>query len=409
MTFSLCGCTPIFQKKVIELFEANVKNNQDATIGALSVYWRNHIYYYSDENGMTGIYQMNCDGSQAELITECRDIKKLQIKDGLLYFLEYDKEINNREIATKSYRLNSLNLETGEKKTIEIYATEQGSYGLWDFCVGDSNIVFTSLWYSTPTQKIEEATGIRRADGYYLKSLAELSEISRVSRRQFNYYLYNYDNWYIAGNVAKNLKEDMESPYVDDWAAIGIYEKEQKEPGFLYHAEVYGSKYNTRILYQGKDRLLITNQDALSIYNIKEKCQENREEVEGVLMFRNAVERGKHILLLATTKRGTEKILCMDIETGILEEIYETSKNSKIIYLNAECYTVLEENSLINVPFEGTVNKWNITKNIIKKGYKTDMCGDWLFITHWDARKKIRKLDYKINMKNIENTIIPLT
>lgn len=409
MTFSLCGCTPIFQKKVIELFEANIKNNQDAALGALSGCWGNHIYYYSDENGKPGIYQMNCDGGQAKLITECRDIKKLQIKDGLLYFLEYDKEINNREIATKSYKLNSLNLETGEKKVIETYGTEQGSYGPWDFCVGDSNIVFTSLWYSMPTQKIQEATGIRRTDGYYLKSLAELSEISRVSRRQLNYYLYNYDSWYIAGNFVKNLKEDMETPYVDDWAAIGIYEKEQKEPGFLYHAEVYGSKYNTRILYQGKDRLLITDQDALSIYNIKEKCQENRVEVEGVLLFRNAVERDKHILLLAMMKSGTEKILCMDIETGTVEEIYETSKNSKIIYLNAECYTVLEETSLINVPFEGTVNKWNITKNIIKKGYKTDMCGDWLFITHWDARKKIRKLDYKINMKNIENTIIPLT
>lgn len=406
--FCLCGCTPIFPKKVSEPLESNIKNNQNSAIGALSVYSENHIYYYSDENEISGIYRMSCDGSQVELVTECRDVKKLQIRKGVLYYLDFDKNVSNHEIITRTFILKKLNLKTGEKSTIELYGEEQKSYGTWDFCVGDSNIAFTSLTYNTPTQKLIEATGIKRADGYYLKSFSKLGKEMEASCSPLYYYLYSYDNWYLA-EIGVDLMEDVvETPFLDSWSAIGIYEKEQREPGFLYHAEVQRGGHDTRILYQGMNRILVANLGRLSIYNSREMHQENVVEAENVTVFKNAVEKDGKILLLAVTKNGTDKILCLDMETYDLKEVCEVPQNARIVYLNTLFYVVLDENSLTQIFFDGTANKWDLTKNMIKQGYRTDMCGDWLFITHWDARKKKRKLDFKINMEDIQTTITSL-
>ncbi len=53
--------------------------------------YNDRIYYFSDEIGQSGIYSMKTDGSGICFEVEAKDIQKLQLREGKLYYLCYER------------------------------------------------------------------------------------------------------------------------------------------------------------------------------------------------------------------------------------------------------------------------------------------------------------------------------
>lgn len=145
-------------------FLIQYKINNSANAGVIGAENENRIYYFSQENNISGIYSMKNDGSDIKFETEARDIQKIQANNGEIYYLSFEKVsygVEGEQWGNKFYSIKSLDLENyivnyyykvenSVKDIIEEY--RKGAYrGIWDFYyLGDDKFILKTVDVTVP-------------------------------------------------------------------------------------------------------------------------------------------------------------------------------------------------------------------------------------------------------------------
>lgn len=97
MVICMLSTTACLHVEVKEPFESNIKNHQESSYGSLAAFdGTRTVYYYADHDGVPGIYKMDTATSEPEFVVSYNDVKKIQIKDDNLYYLEYELDIRDK-------------------------------------------------------------------------------------------------------------------------------------------------------------------------------------------------------------------------------------------------------------------------------------------------------------------------
>lgn len=374
--------------EVKEPFMANIKNHQESVYGSLAVFDGNDtIYYYADHGDLPGIYKMNMSGEKIEFVVSSRDIKRIQIKNNNLYYLEYETDIQNTDISTKGYKLMKYDLARKESDQVVLYERKQNYYGIWNFCVGNKGIVFTDLTFLRNKRQTQEATAIKNWDGKYLGSVRQIGKCHEIKSKDYLFYLFDYDDLYCIcmGSDGNNAS------YVDIWGQIGVYDKNYTEP-------VIGGFIMPRIIGQGQE-LFVASYDHLMIYDDKKDKVQKEFIFENTTELENAKIYGDKVIVFGKTRNRNDQILSIDNHNGTVSQLFEASEKEHVLYFDQEHYILFDQGKITKYTYSGD-EIWTVNLGKIRntEGYKTDTSGDWLFVTHWNKRKKVRELDAIINM-----------
>lgn len=400
----LCACTPIFPKTVEVPSGAHLKNNWDVSVGNLAICHDNKVYYYSDENNVPGIYSMDEDGYNSRILLECDDIKKMQIKDQKLYYLQRKGSVKDSLLITETYELMQFDLETQEKQKIELSDIQGSYYGTWDFFIGDVGTIFNDLSYFSAVQKLFLETGIKQLNGRFVGNIHSLGNADVIDTIKDVFYLYDFGDVYCIGDRSLE-KPGNNRPYMTVYGSVGLFDKQENEKIFDFQPNVSGVKTKPNILYQDGDILFIVSGDGLTCYNNVEKKIIAEYQIPDMCVMKNAAGDNHKLLIIGMTTSGMDRIISFDMETGEIQTVFTGDENSMVVYFDSEKYVLMENKRVKEVILDNAGNM-NEGKEVsikidLKSGnYKTDVAGNWLFITHWDKRNKCRKLDYKINLKN---------
>ena len=389
--------------KVEEPFEANIKSSQESPYGSLAAYdGDGSIYYYSNHRDIPGIYKMDLTGTEREFMVPCKDIKKMQIKNNILYYLEYETDIHDGDMLTKGYRLMQYDIALSETKKIELY--ERGSLfspcGTWNFCVGDKGIIFTDLALSAPKKEIRECVGIKNFDGTYLKSMLQVGVPRCIQASNQNFYLYDYGDLYCVSRFGnESLDEDEDEPYVDYWMHLGIYDKGQNVSQFGNSPPNARTMIPRAKIIGRTKELLLSYADQLVLYDADQNEIQKEYVFENTMDLNNAKAYGNKIIIIGKTKDAKDQIIYIDKQNETKNQLFEASEEEHVLYFDQEHYILFDQGKITKNTYSGdevwTVNLGKIWNT---EGYKTDTSGDRLFVTHWNKRKKVRELDAMINI-----------
>lgn len=100
---------------------------------------------------------------------------------------------------------------------------------------------------------------------------------------------------------------------------------------------------------------------------------------------------GDTLTVFGKNKNQNEQIFSVDSQTGTANKLFEASEEEQVLYF--------DQGKITKNTYSGD-EVWTVNLGKIRntEGYKTDTSGDWLFVTHWNKRKKVRELDAMINM-----------
>ena len=375
--------------EVKEPFESNIKNHQESSYGSLAAFdGTKTVYYYADHDGVPGIYKMDTATSEPEFVVSCNDVKKIQIKDDNLYYLEYELDIRDKRMSTKGYRLMKYNFTRKKAEKVPLYDRWGSHYGTWDFYIGDKGIIFTDLILFASRKTTHDATGIKSRDGEYLKSMRQIGKPKIVKGTDLRLYLYNFGDLFCISIMDWGADESI---YVADWGEVGIYDKNQDEL-------VMGNSFTAKIIGQDSG-LLLTYGEQLILYDVekhkilKEYLFENTDRLNNTKVY------GDTLIIFGKNKNQNDQILSVDNQTGTINKLFEASEDEHVLYFDQEDYILFDQGEITKNKYSGD-EVWTVNLGKIRntEGYKTDTSGDWLFVTHWNKRKKVRELDAMINM-----------
>ena len=409
ISISICACTPLFPEVVKEPFETSIKNNWNSTSGDLAVFSNDKIYYFSDEGELPGIYSMDVDGTNAEFVVECDDIKTMQIKDDTLFYLQYTNSIKDSTIVTRVFQLMKYDLKSYEKSPISLYESKENYVGTWDFYISDIGIIFNDLRYASYIQSVLQITGVKEKEGIYLNTLNKIVRPNEIDNSKRNIYLYDLGDFYCIGGdgVKQDIYDKERFPYITYYEPAGLYDKGENENIFAYRANLDGSNYDTRIIYQDVQTLYIAYEGNIVAYDTLDKKVIDEYQFPEIAVVRNAKLKNRTLLMLGVTNENQDCILSLDLENGKTDTLKVFGEKAKVVYYDTDHYIISEgkelKKYLLDENQDGT-EEWNIKlkKGINKEYYKTDVAEKWLLISHWDKKEEVRKLDYKINIENGE-------
>ena len=104
-------------------------------------------------------------------------------------------------------------------------------------------------------------------------------------------------------------------------------------------------------------------------------------------------------LVLGKSKNRNDQILYVDDQNETVNQYFEASEDEHVLYFDQENYILFDQGTITKYSYIGE-RIWEVNLGKIRntEGYRTDTSGDWLFVTHWNKKKKVRELDALINM-----------
>lgn len=130
----LSGCIIWKTDKNIYEFYTNLKHDSKSPYGKRCAYYEGRVYFFSNQNKDAGIYSMDKSGGDLKFEgIKTKSIRKLQIKDGKIYFIGYTGKEKVGKTIDEKYSLQcknkktiqeiipnpELNINTDEQKSIE--------------------------------------------------------------------------------------------------------------------------------------------------------------------------------------------------------------------------------------------------------------------------------------------------
>jgi len=402
----ISGCTnqQITDEYRFNAFLIQYKNNNNSSLGVLCAVYNDRIYYFSDEMGQSGIYSMKTDGSDIRFEVKAKDIQKLQLRDGKLYYLYYEGISygkSNERWGNKSYSLKSKDLITDEiteykdieskiKGIMEKYQ-ENVYRGLWDFYyLGEDEFIVSYLNPVVPVMNFRLFSNKIKIDG-------EIPGLCTAERISFGKDIHSM-------NLRSPSKDNyLLSSGTNDYENIGTYDMAvydvESDSGFTLRDSVLSDIYMSNIFFRQENNLTIGSKNCIASYDL-EKKEINKtcviDKAEKLMLFDK-----KYIL---AKFKNREEIYEFDKEDFSARKVL-TNKKGYIIDVKDGGFIVIDKKYLYKKDLSGKeLWKVKLEKNYIKDEVKVEIAGDWLFIKSFDLKTEQSSLEEKIDLKNGKKT-----
>ena len=398
----LSGCTnqQYTDKYRFNEFLIQYKNNNNSTIGVLGVVYNDRIYYFSDEMGQSGIYSMKTDGSDIRFEVEAKDIQKLQLREGKLYYLYYEGISygkSNERWGNKSYSLKSKDLITDEiteykdieskiKSIMEKYQ-ENVYRGLWDFYYfGDDEFIVGCLDPQVPTMQFILVNNKITTDGIVF-DLNKAERISLENVNLFELHKVGADDYFVS-DAGTNTYNGISVGRFSVYNSI-------IDSGFTVRDSVIKGVGSMDICFKENNNLIMRAENCIASYDLDKKEITKTcyiDKAEKLMLFDK-----KYIL---AKFKNREEIYKFDKEAFSTQKVL-TNKKGYIIDINDDGYIVMDKKYLYKRNLSGKeLWKVKLEKNYIKDEVKVEVAGDWLFIKSFDLKSEQSHLEEKIDLKN---------
>ena len=402
----LSGCTnqQYTDKYRFNEFLIQYKNNNNSTIGVLCAVYNDRIYHFSDEIGQSGIYSMKTDGSDIRFEVEAKDIQKLQLREGKLYYLYYEGISygkSNERWGNKSYSLKSKDLITNEiteykdienkiKSIMEKY--QKNAYrGLWDFYyLGEDEFIVGCLDPQVPTMQFILVNNKITTDG----TVFDLNKAERISLENvslFELHKAGADDYFVS-DAGTNTYNGISVGRFSVYNSI-------TDSGFAVRDSVIKGVGSMDICFKENNNLIFRGENCIASYDLDKK-EVNKtcyiDKAEKLMLFDK-----KYIL---AKFKNREEIYKFDKEAFSTQKVL-TNKKGYIIDINDDGYILMDNKYLYKKNLSGKeLWKLKLEKNYIKDEVKVEIAGDWLFIKSFDLKTEQSSLEEKIDLKNGKKT-----
>lgn len=159
-----------------------------------------------------------------------------------------------------------------------------------------------------------------------------------------------------------------------------------------------GNSFTAKIIGQNSG-LFLTYGEQLIWYDAEKHKILKEYFFEDTDLLNNMKVFGDTLTVFGKNKNQNEQIFSVDSQTGTANKLFEASEEEHVLYFDQEHYILFDQGKITKNTYSGD-EVWTVNLGKIRntEGYKTDTSGDWLFVTHWNKRKKVRELDAMINM-----------
>ena len=415
----LAGCRE--NTETNQYLEISYKTNRHVPFGIFAAEYREKIYYYSDENGQTGIYQMDLEGSNPILCIPCEDIRGIQIINDWMYILMRQNTANENEI----YNVMKCSLDGKLMKTVlddelyKYYVDDQYG-GVNKFFIDEKENFFFHMYGYGKRKKITTSTYYQKEQwepiGKFVKELTKGS--IRVHGGNY-FYIYQIGNNYLVNNagIEVSKRNSNSSLYRNAVNAYG-YSATFNRPWWNNTANADKWDGESKIWNVSGNEIILSMNNVLFSYDIEngEIVWEKEVPVDELTYFNEEIvhvlceEEKIYILLEYNTPsifqevqdESGQVLYCLNCETGIIEEIHNCGTDGKIIYIEKGFFVSYENNAfrLYKKENEQWREIWDYTINTQIKdiGYQIDIAENWLFVKQFDRESKKASLVEKINI-----------
>ena len=406
----LTGCVARQSEPLYRVEKAKVvyKNNVNSEVGEISAVYKNRIYYFSQEKNVSGIYSMETDGNDIQLEVPSKDVKKIQIVDDLLYFLDFDSiyygdKNSSEKWGNKFYHLKALNLNSKdiisfadmEKKISDTMYSETNQEeryrGIWDYSyLGNHDFFVTTLQVGVPTGRFVLKAQIFENGNPILWEDENFDIFDQyIDSQETKGVLYKKGNIYLLSALGPTYDEyDMKMD------AFSIFDIDNNVSSYSCDSILYTG--NLPVIYSIKDNeLVLLINDSVYKYDVQ------KNKILQFIAITGATEINMHGEYLIVSFDDRTEIYLFDKELFSIEKI-NTNTEGKIINVYQGYYVILNENSISKrkISDDHTVWEMETTNNYLSNEYTVEICGDWLFIKLFDIQKEQGILVEKINLSN---------
>lgn len=355
------------------------------------------IYYLSGETGVQGIHSMADDGSDVRLEAAVRDIRKLQIADGKIYFAGFRDFQSNANGAYANYTLSAAGAGAPAG---EIYAAP-GRQSLWDFYVdGENNLWISAIGWKTaqntpgtilsiiPSRNTEAAIirkhsdpPIGQGDGFAIAKIGDLLVSAEVTLAQTAFD--GGENAEIA-QVCYSLFAPgggavMGADYIDG----GSY-KYRNTPVIWRQGEAGGVISQGNRIYcttGGMDRLI------------------NSIELPGERGVTQYIQGEEGAYAVARGEDKAASLWFIGAGNGA-EKVYSCGAEEQILFVDSGKMILKAGNELVTMALGGAGAAVSGRRGLpeLTGGFSADAAGSWLFGYAFDETDNVNKLAFKYNM-----------
>ncbi len=395
-------------------FLIQYKINNSANAGVIGAENENRIYYFSQENNISGIYSMKNDGSDIKFETEARDIQKIQANNGEIYYLSFEKVsygVEGEQWGNKFYSIKSLDLENyivnyyykvenSVKDIIEEY--RKGAYrGIWDFYyLGDDKFILKSVDATIPVNNFRLKNYFMNIQGSVCTGydFQKIKFILDGVKDWLYFYKPDTDDYII---LSKNTIEKDESIEYEDFIVYDI----AKNSGFTVWDSSISYTDFLMIYFIDKGKLIAGGErngnngkyNYIIEYDFEKEKVVKKCKIDGaetVILFDK-----KYIL---AKFKNREEIYSFNEADFTMKKLL-SNKKGYIVDIRDNYYILLDKGNLYKKDLSGKdIWKIKLDKNYIKNEHKVEVTGDWLFIKSFDLKEEQAYLEEKINIKTGE-------
>ncbi|MDO4325920.1 MAG: hypothetical protein Q4E24_07795 [bacterium] len=410
----LCACNG--NKEIYEPLKLSYKEDTYISRGMIAACYDDKIYYFSDGNGQNGIYVMNQDGSDNQLVLECQDIQGLQILNNKIYISEQEEEEYRRK---RTFGLYKYDLD--EKLREDVIhplirkKTANGFPGIGGFFIDESENVFLNVnSYNDKREWVIKLMFYQKNDiqpfGEKAVLIANLEE--KNTKKLFS--LYQLENNYFASSSGKKDPKDYGQNSLDYKCIMDTYGYNSKSECSWWNGDEFANKWNHVVRIWGiyENKVILTVDHVLFAYDLADSviCDTLVFSKTGKIIYVNLKGDNFYAILEEDTpsvynkkKDKSHQILYkVTHDFSDYDVVKDYGTDGKMIYIDEEHLLDYDGESICLYNMEnGRVGEktgsYLLEFPLKSLGYQIDVAGEWLFIKHYDYKKKSSKLVKKIN------------
>lgn len=408
------------------------KQDSNANFGKKACVFKDRIYYFSNEKGLSGIYSMDRKGGDVKTELEVQDIRKLQLTENGIFFCGFKDFEANQNGKNRVFDL--LFKDSTSDNTVSILDQERykdiknlngNEKNIWDFYYVDPSLTIVENVEATiPTSMMGLQTfcisnnGVIENEQYTVileekkmqNPLAEsmfcISEINEliISSRES-------PSWQAKRYVEEGKSSHSDRRYVIDNADVSVLDIDNNLMVLGDNRLFPVYKFKNRMLRSLNARgLIVTVGNEISLLDmntLKFINQANLSDTADILFL---LDTGEFAYIISETEKGNQGIYAFNLDTFASTNLMNFDKGEKVLWLDTHQALVLSGATVgfyrIDNEICEKISSIELDRKIDSKEYKTDVAGNWLFVYKFDSKLNADILQYKINIETGEYTKI---
>ncbi len=393
--------------------------DETSNTGHLTAFANNQIYYYSNEaDGVNGIYKMDLDGSNVELLIECPDIKRLTIYDEKIYYVGLSKHFNPyKHYPTTYYGMyESSDFETSQRIEPNLECVRDAFFFENGFIAATE--IYTNKWsFEGRTYLIQDGQIIEPNDSDILINKAEISD----------------------GNLSVFQSKQIEEVDIKFYITSGFPKSDEVNAYFLYGTDAFGtlkdgriipyslsSNSNMRYLVESNE-MVVGIGNAIYVFNLEDYTLKDKIEYDFVNSSIDKDDRyynnvytnmyfSKDEIIYAKVDSYKENrsyvsshLITIDLDNSNIIVVDEISRNTNILSFNDEKVVSYKSGKIyINTHDGSKITSSQQIASIGRKDIVVERVSNWIFLYEEQETNTQHTLLYKINVQTgevIENIV----